>query len=526
MLKRAGVLAALTLLATASGLAREAVAAYALGTSATADAMAVAVFLVDLVNALFLTGGLGYALVPTIQRLRRTGGDATAHALVGAVVARLVLLAAAICLIALAVPRVAARASLGPVDSAVAAHTIALLRGGLVAVAIMAPAGALGAALYAFDRFGVAAWARLGWNAVAALALIALVSLPPLVRAETALVLASLTALGIVAAAFLGPAVRPTLRLTHPALGTVMAAAAPGVVAVIFGNALLGLWERSLLGQLGPGSISVANYAQRASYAASILSLSVHTVAFNSIVTALHSGGGAAVTHLVGRLLRRTLLLLGPLVAVMVIARVEIVALLYGRGAFDPASVRLTADLFGLFSLDVMLVFIMGLLLRVMYALERPWAAALPTIVSAVIAAAADTALIGRFGERAIPIGYGVGLIAGIGTAVAQIRRLAGVRLLGWIARSAALSAGLALVGGTLAWAGARLLLPGDAESPAGVVGAGWRHAAALGGTVVVNGLLAAAAVLALAAVLRVKEVSELVTWLRDWRDGRQPQVT
>src|SRR5205807_5891532 len=106
--------------------------------------------------------------------------------------------------------------------------------------------------------------------------------------------------------------------------------------------------------------------------------------------------------------LRRKLLFLGTLVALMVTARQPIIALLYGRGAFSSDNVHVTAGVFGLYAIAVMGVFVLGILLRVLYAIERPWTASLPTVVMAVVAGIADWLLVRRFGVYAIPVGYGI----------------------------------------------------------------------------------------------------------------------
>jgi putative peptidoglycan lipid II flippase len=508
--RRAGFLAVLTLLATASGLVREAVVAFSFGTSGTADAMALSVFLIDLVNTLFLTGGVGFAFVPVIKRIRRTHGDVDARRLVTALVSRIAIVALALgCLIAAELPRISSGLMSNPLSPA-AAHLLPVLRGGIVAASIMAVGSALAASLYGFERFGTAAFARLGWNITMAAALLGLSVLSPISRAAISLLGASVVALLICAFAFWQGTARAEWRWHHPELRTVLLAAAPGLLALAFGNVLLGGWERALLAKTGVGSIAIVNYAQRASYMASTLSLAVHIVAFNEIVTALQTGGSRAVRDLIEGMLRRVLLVLGPLVAVMITAREPIITILYGRGAFGAESIATTGTVFGLYALDVILVFVMGILLRVLYAIERPWQAALTIVVSSLAAGIADTLLISHFGVSAIPIGYGVGLLVGVIAALLQLRVVIDLRLTSALMRAVRLGAGIGLLGGIVVSSmtrGAGDILHRWAAGPShSVVQVALLSSFVLGQVVVIGGISLLAA-----RVLRVPEALDFL---------------
>ena len=524
MLKRVGLLAALTLLATMSGLVREVVVAYALGTSRTADFMSVGVFLVDLANTLFLTGGVGFAFVPVIKRLRASHGDADAARLVTSLLVRVTLIALPLSLL-IAVLLPAFTASTGVSASAPQAPAIVVLSAGVVAAGLMTIASSGGASLYGFERFGAAALSRIGWNLTLAASLVALAPLSAEARASVALLLASVGAVMITIVAFERARVRRGWSFRHAELGAVLAGAAPGVVSVLAGNLLLGAWERLLLGRIGVGSIAIVNYAWRASYVASALSLSVHTVAFNEILGALHSGGQRAARDVTERTVGRTLLLLVPLVATMFVGRRDIIALLYGRGAFGPDSVLATATVFGLYTLTVIPIFILGVLLRVLYALERPWHAATPTVALAIAAGVTDAVLVSRLGARAIPVGYCVGLVAGITTSVVLLGRLTSIRMGSVVARAIFMGGCLAVPAGFVAWfihtAFAQLHPVGAPRLAAGLSGALWLTA-----SLAVQGLAALLAAIVVAYIAGMPEVREVVDAIRRARRARAQAVS
>src|SRR5689334_14716621 len=151
MLKRVGALASLTLTATLSGLVREAAIAFSLGTTGTADALAVGVFLIDLINTLFLTGGVGYAFVPVIKRVRHISGDPDARALMTALVVRIAVIALLVASVSLLCMNQLVSAFAHSITPTQAEHLTAVLRGAVISVAIMAVASSLGAALYGFE---------------------------------------------------------------------------------------------------------------------------------------------------------------------------------------------------------------------------------------------------------------------------------------------------------------------------------------------------------------------------------------
>jgi putative peptidoglycan lipid II flippase len=249
-------------------------------------------------------------------------------------------------------------------------------------------------------------------------------------------------------------------------------------------------------------------------------------VAFNEIVSALQRGGGQRVRAVVGSVLRRTLLLLAPLVAIMITARQPIVALLYERGAFGSLSVERTAGVFGFYALDVMPVFVFGILLRVLYATERPWAATLPTVVMAVVAGLSDWILIRAIGLQAIPVGYGIGIFAGIGAALVQIRMHLGVQLTPAVLRST-------LVSSVLASAGAAVVVLIVRWQSTEGTGFGWalsghgvQHSLILGALILGETLVVATVALFCGRLWGMPEVSELLADLRSWRSTAEQGAT
>lgn len=345
--RAAATVGSLTLLSRFAGFARDMLLAAVIGAGPAADAVLVAVRLATLVRRLLADGALNVSFVPLYAEARAEG-PAAARAFSGAVLglalafgllAGLTAIAAMPALVALQAPGFLA----APGRFAAAIH---LARLATLYLPLAGPVAVLGAMLQAEGRFGPAAVAAVSFNLVliAALALARPLGFAPAPGFALATAVAGLAQLGLVAV----PAVRAGFVPARPRLGSPLLRrlgrrVLPGAASVGIGqlNALVGIAIASLL---PAGAISALYYAERLAG----LPLGVVGAAMATALLPALAGHAAAGDHGAARSDLSAALTLGlglalPAAFGLVAAAWPIVAVLFGRGAFAPDAVVLTA---------------------------------------------------------------------------------------------------------------------------------------------------------------------------------------
>ncbi len=507
MLRRITIVTLVSIAATMSGLLREASLAGLFGTSSEADAAATVVFLHDAIAAAFVTGGFSLAAVPLAARLRNDLGDHYASALVRSSTLVVFGLAAIVALMAFPViPWIVTDAA----NSSTSAYAtpIAILRGALPGLVLFAASCNVAAFLPAFGEVTAPSLGRLLWNAGLVAGLFAASRLPIAAALSVAVAVGALANASVVMLAMRGTGLGTRSGPGHPLLGELIRVAGPSLAVVAASALLLGIWERYLLASVGVGSIAVVNYAQRASYMASTMSTAVHTVAF-SVIALEQQGAGLTGkgTEAVRVVLRRYLLVVVPLAAFMLVARHQIVAILFMRGAFDLTAANRTAAAFAVYTFAIIPVFVMGMSLRILFTVGRPAIALSCLAAATIIAACADWLLLPVINEIAIPAGYTVGMAVASLAALMAAERAIGGELLA--------ETGRALVGGTLvAGSGAALCLLLLQAWPASLAGSSPALVTSLA-RLATAGFALLLGCFAAAWLLRIPELNEVARILR-----------
>jgi len=425
------MLAMVTLLATFSGFVREVITAYFFGTSAAADGLSVILFYYDTAVTFILYGGIGWALVPLLSMYivqRREGeGELVATALTfwtcGVVaLAALVAVWYAPQLTVLLLPDL---------------HgyrydvQVMLIRFCFPGLALVVAAGIISAILQAYQRFIVPMIGRLMLNLVIVAA--------TLIGARHWGIKA--VAVGVEAGACAQLLlVMWSLRLAGwtwrpgPVVSTVLLdlckASLPGLAMIALMNLVQGSIERFLLSGLVVGSLAAVNIAARTLSLVAGASLAIQTVAFSTMSRDRGSKDDAqTASRTMVQTLRTGLLLLVPISILVMTLSEPIVRLLFFRGEFDQASVRMTSAALRWYALSIGPGFVFGIASRAFYVFRRPAYGILIAVATVTVAVTTDVVMLPELRHVAIPLGYSIGFFvaAVVGLFLVQRRTAADV---------------------------------------------------------------------------------------------------
>ncbi|MDQ3468381.1 MAG: murein biosynthesis integral membrane protein MurJ, partial [Actinomycetota bacterium] len=340
----AGAAALLTVLAAASavlGLARDVVIAAVFGAGAELDAYLVAQGLMNLVLAL-AAGAMAKAGVPVVSRSIAEGdGDGAHHsALVALSITTLVLAVGSIVMWLAAGTVVDALAPGFDAEQEQLART--LTRIVLVATVLIAGTNLLAGIAQAHRRFFWSGVQGIPFNVVMIVA--AAVFGPRygvralavgFVAGSGARLLAQFVPLRAI-----GLRLVPTLDVRDPGFRRIARLLPPLLLGSAIGNVNT-LVDRAVGSGAGEGTIAALNYGWRVAALAEMLLIA-------PLITALYPALGAAtapgeLARLVQRGTATMATILAPLVALLVVAREPIIALVFGRGDFDGDDVERTA---------------------------------------------------------------------------------------------------------------------------------------------------------------------------------------
>lgn len=347
--KNAVVVGVATLASRILGFIRDLVVAFALGAGPMADAFFVAFRLPNLLRRLFGEGSLTMAFVPVFTRIRKEESEAEAHAFARSTLVWLALILSLITLgaIVLARPLVLLVAPGFAHDPQLVALTADLVRicfpyiifisGVALCMGIlnscghfMAPALSpcvLNVALIVAALVGV----KMGWSVPYCLAWgVFAAGVGQWLQQQPYLARFGFSWRG--PWSFSHPGVKKTGKLMLP---TVFGAAVYQI-NIVLGTALASF--------LAVGSISYLYYADRlVQFPLGVFGVAVSTAALPSLSLLATTGKMDDFRQTLSASMRLTLFISLPATAGLISLSVPIVALLFGRGAFSPEAVRLTA---------------------------------------------------------------------------------------------------------------------------------------------------------------------------------------
>lgn len=336
------VVMAITAVTSLVGFAREVAFADRFGTGASADAWgSAAVILAVVIDLLLFAGPLSTVVVPALAERRLLGEAASERRALSA----LLIAAGTAGMLAALVMVLGAGTFAGMLAPGFSGERRRLLTALLAyigaAVAPMALAGVLAAAQSSRHRFATPAFMGLALHIPILLSLVWLVPASGIMAVGAAVVVGALLQLVLQA-----PALR-TPGLSMPPDWTAVSGAARWLVPVLAVSALREstlVLERVFASTLPTGELAILYFAGKLEqFPLGLFATTVAVVAYPAFTELAVGGRHGALGEAVARSMRMVLLLAVPSAIGLAVLAQPIVRLLFGHGAFGPASVETTA---------------------------------------------------------------------------------------------------------------------------------------------------------------------------------------
>lgn len=351
--RAAGIVGSATLLSRIFGYVRDMVTAYYFGAGPLADAFIAAFRIPNMLRRLFAEGSLSISFVPVFTETLSRDGKKEAFRMAGAALRLLSLVLAGVAVAGvLASPWIVSAIAAGfKGDPATFELTVLLTRIMFPYVVFICLVALCMGILNVLGHFAAPALAPVALN----LAMIASLFVGGRVTADGELRV-TLLAWGVLIGGLLQLGMQvPVLwrrgffffkpgPLWHPALATVGRLMLPAVLgaAVYQVNMFIGTMLASLL---KTGSITGLYYADRlVQFPLGVFAISIGTAVLPSLSRQMAAEDMAGVAETFSFGLRFTLFITLPASVGLVVLREPLIALLFGRGAFDAGAVLLTAD--------------------------------------------------------------------------------------------------------------------------------------------------------------------------------------
>jgi len=418
-LARAGLIVTAAFLASrVLGYVRVVVIATTFNIGRELDTFYAAFRIPDLVFQLVAAGALGSAVIPVVSGLLATNEDARAWRVVSTVmnlmlVALLVLAVALFAAAPLLVPAIAP--GFGPAELA---RTVELTRIMLLSPILLALGAVATSVLNARGRFAASALAPIAYN---------LGILGGAIFLAPALGVTGL-AVGVVVGALghllvqvrpmfrVGFRYRAEIKLDEPLSRRVLVLMAPRAVG-LGATQITFLAMTAFASALPAGSVSAFNIAMALlQIPLGVIGVPLGIVILPALSHELAAGAISDYVALVGRALRLLLFVMLPVAVLGIVLRQEVVAILFGRGAFTAEAIDVTAMTLAVFLVGLAAHSLIAVLARAFYADQdttTPVAAAILTVVINVVVGAVAVGPFGLAG-LAFAIAAGAWIEAGI----------------------------------------------------------------------------------------------------------------
>ncbi len=393
MRRHSALIAAGIALSRLSGLLRDAALAFFLGANVGADAFRAALKIPNLLQNLLGEGVLSASFIPTYARLLAEDREQEAGRVAGAVLGLLTVLTGALVLAGVALAPVLVRVITPGFAGARLELTVLLVRIMFPGVGLLVLSAWCLGVLNAHRRFFLSYVAPVLWNVgilVGLLTLAATAIMPPVQAAGWGVVLGGALQLGVqlpTVRRVLRGTLRPSLDRHVPGVRTVLAAFGPIVLGrgVVQLSALLELAVASLL---AVGAVAVLGYAQTFYLLPiALFGMSVAAAELPSLSTLGAADRRLLRQRLDAGLARSAFFVTGATIAYLLVGR-DIVEVLFGRGAFGPATTFQVAVVLGVYSLALLPATAARLLQSLLYAVDDARTPAVVAVVRVAVALA------------------------------------------------------------------------------------------------------------------------------------------
>jgi putative peptidoglycan lipid II flippase len=456
VIARTAVLGSLQFLSPAAALLAEMALAWRFGASGVVDAYRVTVLLLLYGQQMFVTSILPFVLVPIFAECRAQGREEDAWKVADSAGRLVLLFGIAIAAFMFFRPELTTSFVAPGLSAPVRAIAITFIRWCGLAFIPLCWTGAACGILYAHNVFEVAPLAQLASNLIVMLAIVA---------GATRLGPASLI-VGVLGGAVASTAMysikvaqlrkragyrSPLLSIDIPSLRKALRIAAPLIGSVIAGQSTSIVVNR-VLSRLPVGTLAAFGYAWKMGALVQLMPSALSIVLFPRFSETWYSKGPEHFAADCARAFRSVLYIALPLTFVCRAFRIDIVALLFHRGAFSSADVAVAGLLFGLMILNGPAASVSASLGRSFYAIQAPRFPVMMDITGNCLELLFVPLLAARYGAAGVAFAYmllpwftGTGLL----TIYARRFRTFPLRDLAAFALQAT------LVGAAAAWAGA-----------------------------------------------------------------------
>jgi putative peptidoglycan lipid II flippase len=458
------------------GVVREQVLAALFGAGNAMDAYNVAYRIPNLVRDLFAEGAMSSAFVPTFTRHLSASGRESAWRLANYVINGLIVITGLLVILGMvfAEPIVETFAGAYRNVPGKLELTVFLTRLMLPFLTFVAVAAACMGMLNSLHRFFIPALSPAMYNvatitcAIAVVPLMPAVGLPPIagIALGTLLGGAAQLALQLPVLRRQGYAYKPILDWHDESLKRVLVLMGPGTMGLaatqinVFVNTVLATGE-------GTGAVSWLNYAFRLMYLPiGLFGISIATATLPAVSRHAAQNEPHQVRRTVADGLSLMMMMNVPATVGLVVLAVPIIRVIFERSAFTAADTAATAAALQLYALGLVGYSVVRIASPVFYALQQNRTPVIVSVVTVLVNAALNLALVRVMGYRGLALGTSIAALFSAAVLIVLLRRsldgIEGSRIAGSFARIAVASAvmGVAAVfvdNATAVW------LPGDA---------------------------------------------------------------
>jgi putative peptidoglycan lipid II flippase len=436
LMKSAGVAGSATMASRVLGLAREQVMAHLFGASDQMDAFNVAFRLPNLVRDLFAEGAMSAAFVPTFTRQLQNHGREAAWTLGRRALTSLLLVTGVIAVVGILGAPAMTRFFAGGFASVPGKLelTIQLTRVMFPFLVLVAAAVAMMGMLNALGKFFIPALSPAMFNVASIASAIALVPFMPALGYDPVMGLAIGVLLGGFGQVLMqwpllrreGFRFRPDVAPRDPALHEILLLMGPGTVGLaatqfnVYVNTVLATSQES-------GAVSWLNYAFRILYLpVGIFGVSIATAALPMLSRQAAADDTAGLRSTVSHASRLMLMLNIPATFGLVVLAVPIVRLIFERGEFGPTDTVAVAAALVAYSPGLLGYSIVKVLSPTFYAMRDARTPVTISIVSVLVNAALNIALVRAMGYVGLGLGTAVASLINAGLLLFLLRRRLG----------------------------------------------------------------------------------------------------
>lgn len=426
MRRSSSLIAAGIALSRLSGLVRDAALAFFLGANVGADAFRAALKIPNLLQNLLGEGVLSASFIPTYSRLVAEDREAEAGRVAGAVLGLLVVLVGLLAVVGILLARPLVRVITPGFVGERLELTVTLVRIMFPGVGLLVVSAWCLGVLNTHRHFFLSYVAPVLWNLGILIGLFTLGAaavVDPAVAAAFGVVLG-----GALQVAIQVPTVRRVLR---GSLRLSLDRGLPGVRTVLsaFGPIVLGrgvvqlsaLVELAVASLLAVGAVAVLGYAQTFYLLPiALFGMSVAAAELPSLSTLGEGGRAALAGRLEAGLARSAFFVTGTMVAYLVLGG-DIVDLLFGRGAFDAATVFQVATVLGVYSLGLLPATASRLLQSVLYAVDDARTPAVIAVIRVAVALVVAVPLMFSLDRLVVDLSEPAGFVLAEGAALPSL---------------------------------------------------------------------------------------------------------